>query len=175
MCPMWLYFAKEQGTRYVKIGITSYDDPVSAFVRFSVYNPREIQLLGLVKCTWYAEAARLEEELYWQFRRYSVKGDWFELPAEVIQDIRRTYKGPRSVRADARLRLKRLSKRQKRRSGDNDSNAPVEEKLALIKWQPTPECVDKLDHHAAVLGLPESTDFEEPPDERRSWANPARR
>jgi len=155
----WVYFAKEQGTRYVKIGVTGYDDPVSAFVRSCVYNPRKIELLGLVKCCCYVEATQLEATLHRKFRKHWARGEWFELPSDVIEEIRRRYKGPKGgALARAQKKINRMWGRRKRRYDRNQTRLAFEEQVELIDWPPTPESRDRFDHHAAVLGLPESMD-----------------
>jgi hypothetical protein len=162
VCPMWTYLLKEQGTQYVKIGVTAYDDPVSRFVRFGVYNPRKIELIGLVYCLDMEEATQLEAKFHREFRKHWARGEWFELPSDVIEEIRRRYKGPKGgALARAQKKINRMWGRRKRRYDANQTRLAFEEQVELIDWPPSPESRDRFDHHAAVLGLPESMDVKE--------------
>ena len=83
-----IYFIKEIGERYIKIGYTSHDTAVGRLSSLQVGNPRQL----IVEHTEYGDTDR-EWMLHRLFASYRISGEWFEY----VPAIRAYIKGELSI------------------------------------------------------------------------------
>ena len=150
----WVYFIKEAKARYVKVGCTAKADPVCRFIDLAQANPRRLEIIGLVPCGGGQEMLDTERGFHDAFAKYRVHREWYRLPTSEINGIRQGY--GLAVTPDM---VSRVDRYYANRGGT--AHLLVPERIALIGWRPVDTGGgngggdDRLDHAAAVLGLPE--------------------
>lgn len=68
---------------YYKIGITK--DPATRFSQANVSLPIDLEIVHIVFVT---DARGYEESLHKELRRYHVRGEWYKLPAHILDVIK---------------------------------------------------------------------------------------
>lgn len=71
-----VYFFRQKGTDFVKIGMTSSNDCSSRFSAFSMYSPTGSEIDGLIKCS---DARSLEISIHKELKEKRIKGEFFLL------------------------------------------------------------------------------------------------
>jgi len=88
---VWVYFLKESGTNFVKIGYAA--DLEQRIRGIQTGNPRELVLIGLIPVANADGARAKEKRLYSSYHHgpHWKKGEWFDLPVADIRKIVKTY------------------------------------------------------------------------------------
>jgi hypothetical protein len=79
---LWLYVIHATGTRAIKIGCS--EDVERRLAELQPGCPQPLQVLCMMPCD---NALALEQLLHKRFARQHLRGEWFELPAEVPQAV----------------------------------------------------------------------------------------
>ena len=75
----FVYLIRQTVTPYYKIGKSK--DPYKRMQRLQIGTPLELQIVSRV---WSFDALRLESALHEYFDAYRVRGEWFDLPSELV-------------------------------------------------------------------------------------------
>lgn len=79
----FVYIIRASGTNRIKIGHSK--DPEKRLA--SLTSPQMPFDLELVYKRWFIDAYALEQHIHKIFRRYRVKGEWFEIPIQLQQAV----------------------------------------------------------------------------------------
>lgn len=78
-----IYFIRQGNTNFVKIGFSRLDS-ISRLSQLQTGNPQKLELIA----EWEG-AIREEQALHKHYIEYRKYGEWFELPLELIKQIKR--------------------------------------------------------------------------------------
>lgn len=85
-----VYFIRHYGTTPVKVGASKHDNPASRVQDFEVGSPFGIELLGFIKSK---DAFSLEKRIHAQLQSKNIKGEWYDLSIEEVNNIIDSYTG----------------------------------------------------------------------------------
>jgi hypothetical protein len=83
--PGLVYFIQDVARGYTKIGRTS--DLVARISTLQTGNPDELTVYKTVKCTEAHPSADLEKELHEHFAEHHVRGEWFDITNDQIDEV----------------------------------------------------------------------------------------
>lgn len=82
-----VYFFRQKGTNYVKIGMTRGDVKVR-FSSFCTYSPTGGEIIGSIACD---DSFKLEKEIHKKLKSKRLKGEFFNLSKEECDEIILSY------------------------------------------------------------------------------------
>ena len=82
----YIYFIRESGSHYVKIGYSN--DPPSRLGELQTGNPHTLEILFLVQLTDLSAARRIEKSFHDRYARSKTQGEWYILSENDLADVR---------------------------------------------------------------------------------------
>jgi hypothetical protein len=81
----YVYFFRQVGSPYVKIGFTNSESVASRFAMFKMYAPMGANIEAVIET---AHAKDLESELHKKYKAKRVGGEFFQMTAEEVESVR---------------------------------------------------------------------------------------
>ena len=81
----WIYFMKEVNSNITKVGISYY--PKQRMV--GIQSANKLEIIKKIKYVKREQAIEKEKKLHDKYKKYKTNGEWFDLPEEEINIIRR--------------------------------------------------------------------------------------
>lgn len=84
--PKWVYLMKcieDDGTKSYKIGYTK-NDPIKRIEQLQTGNKYDVELIHKF---WSEHSSSLEANLHILYKRYRYRGEWFDLPKDIVNNF----------------------------------------------------------------------------------------